>query len=41
MQLALAAGLSISAMDAPSERATAEANQHPSILPELIEDAVR
>ncbi|NEW91118.1 hypothetical protein [Rhodopseudomonas sp. BR0M22] len=41
MQLALAAGLSISAMDAPSESVTAEANQHPSILPELIEDAVR
>ncbi|MGX7741785.1 hypothetical protein [Rhodopseudomonas parapalustris] len=41
MQLALAAGLSISAMDAPSESATAEANQHPSILPELIEDAAR
>lgn len=41
MQLALAAGLSITAMDTPSESATADADPHPSILPELIEDAAR
>lgn len=41
MQLALAAGLSITTMDTPSESATADTDPHPSILPELIEDAVR
>ncbi len=41
MQLALAAGLSITAMDPPSESATADTDPHPSILPELIEDAAR
>jgi len=41
MQLALAAGLSITTMDAPSESATADTDPHPSILPELIEDVAR
>ncbi len=41
MQLALAAGLSITAMDTPSESATADADPPPSIFPELIEDAAR
>lgn len=41
MQLALAAGLSITAMDTPSESATADADPPPSLFPELIEDAAR
>lgn len=41
MQLALAAGLSITTMDAPSESATADTDPPPSIFPELIEDAAR
>lgn len=41
MQLALAAGLSITAMDAPSGSATADTDPPPSLLPELIEDVAR
>jgi hypothetical protein len=41
MQFALAAGLSIAAMETASGSATADAEQPPSILPELIEDAAR
>ncbi|MFZ5737613.1 MAG: hypothetical protein ACOY6K_12100 [Pseudomonadota bacterium] len=41
MQLALAAGLNISAMDAPSGGTITDAEPTPSLLPELIEDAVR
>ncbi|WP_244601258.1 MULTISPECIES: hypothetical protein [Rhodopseudomonas] len=41
MQLALAAGLSITAMDAPSGGTITDAEPPPSLLPELIEEAVR
>ncbi|NEW97512.1 hypothetical protein [Rhodopseudomonas sp. BR0G17] len=41
MQFALAAGLSISAMETSSGSAVADTEQPPSLLPELIEDAAR
>ncbi|NEW89965.1 MULTISPECIES: hypothetical protein [Rhodopseudomonas] len=41
MQFALAAGLSISAMETSSDSAVADTEQPPSLLPELIEDAAR
>ncbi|PZA13003.1 hypothetical protein DNX69_05905 [Rhodopseudomonas palustris] len=41
MQFALAAGLSIAAMETSSDSAVADTEQPPSILPELIEDAAR